>query len=119
MILTIPIRTVSGLNVREHPMVRARRVKKEREAMGYALRCAFGPVPPAPPLVVTLTRIAPSNGVDPFDNLPSSMKGCVDAIAQWLGIDDRRSDAVRYQCAQERGPWGVRVEIAAVTAEAA
>lgn len=106
--LTIPLRTVPGMNVREHHMARARRVKAEREQVGWALR-AIGR--PALPCMVTLTRSAPSNGLDD-DNLTGSLKGCRDAVAEWLGVDDRRRDIVRYSYEQERGPWAVRVEFA-------
>jgi hypothetical protein len=109
MRLTIDnFRTRSGLNVREHHMVRARRVKEERALVGWHIR----PHPkPATPCTVVLTRIAPSGGLDPFDNLPSSMKGVADAVAEWLGIDDKRSDLVKYEVKQERGPWAVRIEV--------
>ena len=114
MTLTIPIRTVSALNYREHWRHRARRVKAERAQTAWHL---LGMAPPALPCTVTLTRIAPSNGLD-SDNLPGAAKGIRDQIAQWLGVDDR-DPRVQWRYAQERGPWGVRVEISAVTAEAA
>ena len=60
--IRIPLRTVSGMNVREHFRVRAKRGKAERQAVALVL----GPQKkPALPIVVTLTRIAPSNGLDP------------------------------------------------------
>lgn len=105
--LTIPIRTVSALNVREHFGARARRVKKERHATGWALRQAQRP---ALPCVVTMTRLAPSNGLD-TDNLVASMKGCRDSIAEWLGVDDK-SPLVDWRCEQRRAKeWGVAVSI--------
>lgn len=103
----IPIKTVSGLNAREHWRQRTRRVKAERTAVAWALRAAERPPIPC---AVLLTRIAPSNGLDPDDNLPSSMKGVRDQIAEWLGVDDRKRQLVRYLYAQERGPYGVRIE---------
>lgn len=111
MNLFLMLRTVSGMNASEHWRVRAKRVKAEREIVGFAL---IGREKPTLPCVVKITRIAPSTGLDPFDNLPSALKGCVDAIAEWLGVDDKRSDRVRYECAQERGKgYGVRIEVAA------
>lgn len=111
----IPLRTVSGMNAREHWRKRARRVEAERQAVRLVIVQRFGaklPDAPRTPCVITLTRIGPTNGLDPFDNLPSSLKGCVDEIASWLGVDDRKDDRVRYECKQERGPkWLVRVEI--------
>jgi hypothetical protein len=57
-----------------------------------------------------LTRVAPSNGLDD-DNLAGSLKGVRDQVAQWLGVDDKRSDVVRYVYAQYRGPWAVQVSV--------
>lgn len=103
----VPLMTVSGMNAREHYMKRHRRVKREREAVAWSLK---GIVPPALPLVVTMTRVAPSNGLDD-DNLASALKPTRDQIAAWLGIDDR-SKLVRWVPAQRRGDWGVVIEIA-------
>jgi hypothetical protein len=114
MKIELPLRTVSALNAREHHMKRARRVKAECQAVAWAIRVEFGvrtaEYRPAPPLVVTLTRIAPSNGIDAGDNLPSSLKGCRDQVAAWLGVDDA-NPIVQYRYAQERGAWGVRIEL--------
>ena len=111
----IPIRTVSGMNAREHWRKRAKRVASERGATWKAIRNCGEPLPKLP-VIVTLTRIGPTNGLDPFDNLPSSLKGCVDEIASWLGVDDRKDDRVKYECRQMRGPkWLVRVEIREAT----
>ena len=111
----IPIRTVSGMNAREHWRKRAKRVEAERFAVRLAIVQQYGaqlPEAPKRPCIVKLTRIGPTRGLDPFDNLPSSLKGVVDEIANWLGVDDRKSDLVRYECAQRRGPqWMVEVEI--------
>ena len=107
--ILVPIRTVSALNAREHHMARSRRVKAERKVTALMLRISRHPKPTLP-CTVLLTRIAPSAGIDPFDNLPSSLKGCADQIAQWLGVDDRHDDRVRYECRQKRGPWGVSIE---------
>lgn len=32
------------------------------------------------------------------------------AFAEWLGVDDRHAQQVRYVYAQARGAWGVRIE---------
>lgn len=108
MLIEIPLKTVSALNAREHSMARHRRVSKEREATAWALA---GKKRPALPCQVTLTRVGPTRGLDSFDNLPSALKGCVDQIAEWIGVNDREDDRVRYVCKQERAPrWFVRVE---------
>jgi hypothetical protein len=104
--IVVPIRTVPGMNVREAWHTRSRRVKRERAATGWLLTQA---VRPALPCSVLLTRVAPSGGLDD-DNLPGALKGVRDAVAEWIGVDDRHSTRVRYRYAQCRGPWAVRIE---------
>lgn len=105
--LTIPIRTISALNSREHWSARARRVKKERETTAWLLK---GHQKPELPVVVKLTRVGPTNGLDQGDNLNSAMKGVRDQIAEWLGINDRDPRA-RWRYDQRRAKdWGVEVE---------
>lgn len=87
-------------------MVRARRVRKERHSIGWLLK---GHARPPTPCTITLTRIAPSSGMDD-DGLAGSLKGVRDAVADWIGVDDRHAEVVRYVCKQARGPWGIRVE---------
>jgi hypothetical protein len=105
-VIHVPLRTVSGMNAREHWQARARRVKGERQLVAWHLATVKKP---AVPLVVTLTRIAPSNGLDD-DNLAGALKACRDEIAEWIGVNDRDRKTVRYEYEQERGPWGVRIE---------
>lgn len=110
--ILVPIRTVPGMNVREHWRARSRRVKAEREATAFAL-IAHRADKPQLPATVKLTRVGPSNGLDD-DNLAGALKGIRDQVAQWLGVDDRKSEVVRYRYAQERAKdWGVRVEFEA------
>jgi hypothetical protein len=71
-------------NRREHWRVRARRVERERLVVGVAL-ATFAP--PALPITVELHRVGWC-ATDP-DGLVGCMKVPIDAIAQWLGIDDR------------------------------
>lgn len=79
----IPIRTVSGLNVREHWSVRSRRAKVERSAVGWAMRCTVRlPVP----CIVTITR--EGKGQLDGDNLQGAGKHVRDAVADWLGVND-------------------------------
>ena len=106
MILIPGFRTVPGMNVREHHMARARRVRAEKERVGWELK-RLHQKPPLP-CVVTLTRLAPSSGLD-TDNLAGAMKAIRDAVADWLGVDDKDTATVRYECAQERGPWAVGI----------
>jgi hypothetical protein len=107
--IRVDMRTVPGMNVREHWRARARRVKAERQAVAWML---VGVPKPALPCVVTLTRTAPSNGLDD-DNLAGALKAVRDQVAAWLGVDDKHSDRVRYICTQRRGPWGVEIAFAA------
>lgn len=102
----IPLRLGCGPNAREHHHARAKRVRLEREAVAWVLEMC--PVP-APPLVVTITRSAPSKGLD-LDNLAGACKAVRDEIAKWLGIDDA-SPFVAYRYAQCRGEWGVFVSM--------
>lgn len=99
--------TRGGMNAREHHHARARRVKGERAVIGWSLAAKPRPVTP---LRVTLTRIAPSSGLDD-DNLASALKSVRDAFAEWIGVDDKLRDVVRYAYEQERGPWAVRIEV--------
>lgn len=109
--LTLPIRTVSELNTREHWAKRHRRLKAHRHAVALALRARVRELPPWTHLLVTLTRIAP--GTLDTDNLAGSGKGAQDGIADALGIDDG-DPRVSWSYAQEKAPRGhyaVRVEI--------
>jgi hypothetical protein len=107
MILLPDLRTAPGMNVREHYMVRAKRVKAEKERAAWEL-ARWAAKPPIP-CVVVLTRFAPSNGLDD-DNLAGSLKGVRDAVADWLGVDDRDRSRVRYLYEQQRAGWGVGIE---------
>jgi hypothetical protein len=99
------MRTRGGMNAREHPMARHRRVEAERGMVAWSLR---GKQKPPTPCTVTLTRTAPSNGLDD-DNLASALKSVRDEVAKWLGVDDRHRDIVRYEYEQRRGPWSVGI----------
>lgn len=106
----VPVHTVSEANARSHRMAKASRVKAQRATVTRAV-CAFvGPVCPLPlPLTVELVRLAPSAGLDD-DNLTSALKATRDAIATWLGVDDRKRDVVRYVYEQRREKsYGVEV----------
>lgn len=108
--ITIPIRTISTMNAREHWRARTRRVKSERTATYWIL----APLPkPDIPVTVLLTRVGPTNGLDEDDNLNGSMKAVRDQIADWLGINDR-DPRVKWKYAQRREKsWGVEVQFIA------
>ena len=105
------IRTVCELNDHSHWRARFKRSQDQKIRVLAALRrTVVGQMMVLAPLDVTLTRIAPSAGLDVGDNLPSSQKFVRDQVAAMLGIDDR-DPRVRWHYAQERGEWGVRIRI--------
>ena len=111
MILTIPgLRLVSEANTHEHHWLRVKRAAAHHAAVALHL----GPRrAPAPPAVVVITRLAP--GSLDSDNLQGSAKHVRDAVAKWLGVDDR-DPRVTWRVAQERtkpGVYGVRVDVRA------
>lgn len=108
--ITIPLRTGRGQNDREHWRARAKRVKAEKLAVGWSL--VGKPCPPLP-CVVRLTRVAPSSGCD-SDNLVGALKAVRDAVADWLGVDDKHAEIVRYEYAQARGKWSVLIDCRAI-----
>lgn len=63
--------------------------------------------------MVTVVRIAASNGLDPHDGLPAACKPVVDAVADALGIDDR-DPRVGWCYEQRRGKrYGVEIRVEA------
>ena len=109
MIIEIPgLRLVSELNQHEHHWLRVKRAAAHHEAVTVHLGPRRSPMPPA---VVTITRLAP--GSLDSDNLQGSAKHVRDAVAAWLGVDDR-DPRVTWRVAQERtkrGVYGVRVDV--------
>jgi len=105
----VALRTVPGLNAREVWRAHALRVKREREAVAWTLTRYEKP---SIPCSVQLIRSAPSRGLDD-DNLSGALKGVRDAVATWLGIDDRHRAQVAYFYDQRTGPWGVEIRFGA------
>lgn len=105
----IPLKTVSGMNAREHYMVRKKRVAAERQAV----RLVVKPFPT--PCIVRMIRI--SSGQLDTDNLHSAMKSVRDEISSICGCGDSPSDPITWVVDQEKGaprkPF-VRVEFLAV-----
>ena len=105
----IPIKTVTGLNAREHHMVRARRVKAEKHATALIVR----PFPT--PCIVRMVRL--SSVLCDDDNLQGACKAIRDEIAKLCGVDDGPRGPITWAYAQEkckRGQEGVRVEFLAI-----
>jgi hypothetical protein len=109
---TIPLRTVSGANVREHWAKKNNRVKRERAATKlFADQAGVQPILSNQAATVTLTRIAP-RPLD-SDNLATSFKAVRDEIALVLGLaDDRDGYWLTWHYAQRRGkPKEYAVEV--------
>ena len=93
-------------NARAHWTATAKKRARERQVITAALARV---TKPAGPWRVTITRVGPRPMDD--DNRTASAKGCRDAIAAWLGVDDG-DDSVRWEVRGEvaRG-YAVRVQI--------
>lgn len=109
--LIVPMRTLRGLNNSEGHYARARRVKREKAEVGWELQRYAGKYKRPPiPCSVLMTRLGPSPGLDD-DNLVGALKATRDAIADWLGVNDRDRMTVRYLYSQRWAPkWGVLIE---------
>lgn len=102
----IRLKTVAGLNAREHWAVKAKRSKNERK-WGWAI--GRGKTLPAR---VTFCRY--SSAMMDSDNLPQCFKALRDGIADSLGCGDAPTAPVEWLYRQEkcpRGCYGVRVLI--------
>lgn len=95
---TVPVRTVSETNQREHWAMRHHRRAVQRSLVRMVL--GAGCTRPAFPCVVTLTRIAPRSLDD--DNLRGALKAVRDGVADWLGVDDA-DPRIEWRYDQRRG----------------
>lgn len=96
----VPVRTRAEGNNREHWRRVWSRRKEHRTSARLLGRAASEP-PTTYPLVVRMTRVGKRRMDD--DNLMGALKGLRDGIADWLGVDDGRTDLVRYEYAQRIG----------------
>jgi hypothetical protein len=101
-----------------HSRIAAILKSKERRQQREATMLQVLSLSPLPdlPVIVTVTRLAPSGGLDPHDGLGAALKGVIDGTADALGLKNDRDPRVTWQLAQERGPrgyYGVRVRIEA------
>jgi len=104
--LTIPIKTISEANGREHWSSKARRAKAQREAARWTLATAKKPELPA---TVTLVRLAPGKLDD--DNLAGAFKAIRDGVADAIGVDDG-DPRYTWRYAQEKAKtYSVRIKI--------
>lgn len=109
--VTIPgLRLVSEANAHTHWRLRAKRAKAQRNVVALVLRATVTrSMMLVAPLDVTITRVAPSRGLD-SDNLAGSAKHVRDQIAAELGVDDR-DDRVCWRVTQVRGAWATLIAI--------
>lgn len=114
---TVALRTTNPNNgaygtSRNAMFARARARKAQRSALRLSTQSSvrymqdlFGKC-----IEVTVTRIAPSNGLDPHDGLGAALKGAIDGIADGLGLKNDRDPRVRWILKQRRGKgYGVEV----------
>jgi hypothetical protein len=87
----VPLRVGRGQNEREHWAARHKREKTEKAAVRDVLSAYR--VPPGD-YRVQLVRIAPAAESRPLDrdNLQGGLKATRDAVAAWLGVDDRDAE---------------------------
>lgn len=109
--IELPIKTVAGLNAREHYLARSRRVRKERGVAHLSVKHKHGR--PDLPVIVTMVRLSAGKLDD--DNLQGAFKAIRDGIADaYLIADNDPRITWRYdqeRCA--RGKFGVRIEVVA------
>ncbi len=113
MTVTIPLRTVSESNARDHWAARAKRTRAARHVVGFTVGAGVRAASLEPPCRVWLTRIAPSSGLDD-DNLRGALKACRDGVADALGLRDN-DPRIEWCYAQRRGAkgqWAVEISIA-------
>jgi hypothetical protein len=96
----VPVITVNESNGDQGRIfAQAKKRKHVRGVTAICARIATRAVP-QPPLVVVITRHS-AGRLDP-DGLASATKSVVDGCADWLGVNDRDEDAVRYVREQEK-----------------
>jgi hypothetical protein len=116
IVVTIPLRLQNPLNGGQgrHWVYRSRTRRSQRGTTLLVVAAHLAGQPLTLPVVVTVTRIAPSRGLDPHDGLPASAKAVIDGVADALGVDDR-DPRVTWRIDQRRGPWGVEIKLEART----
>lgn len=114
--ITLPIRTVSEANQREHWATRWKRKLQQQRMVQFGCGAVHGRAwrLDCAAFHVTFTRIVPPRGrrMDQ-DNYAGSWKHIQDAVAHILGVDDGDVDRVEWVYApQERGDrYAVRIEV--------
>lgn len=115
-IVDVPgLKLVALANQREHFRVSTQRKALHRHVVTLALQALVGArerlridrALETCGVEVEVCRSGPRK-LDAHDNLPSSCKHVVDAVAAWLCVDDA-DQRVRWRYAQQAGPYGVLV----------
>jgi hypothetical protein len=109
VVVELPIKTVAGLNAREHFLARSRRVRGERAAAHMSVKYKHGR--PDLPVVVTMVRLSAGSLDD--DNLQGAFKAIRDGVADAYGVPDN-DPRIQWRYAQERckrGYFAVRIEV--------
>lgn len=106
--ITVPgVRLVSEANAHEHFRYRQRRAKDQHTIVDAWLRSRAFRV--EPPCEVRITRFSPAT-LD-TDNLQGSAKHVRDAIAAWLGVDDKDPRVTWHVGQERRKTYGVRIAV--------
>lgn len=111
LVVELPIRVQSAMNLRENWRAKWERSKKEKRVVEWL---TLRQTAPSVPCVVLLTRIGPKN-LD-GDNLQGGFKHIRDSLAEWIGVDDG-DPRIEWRYSQERGKskeYAARVTITPV-----
>lgn len=114
--VTLPIKTHNPLNCAQGTTMRAMyaRARERKEQRSLAFMVVRGAIDRARvriPVVITLTRIAPSSGLDD-DAVGPALKAVRDGITDALGLKNDRDERLTWRYAQRRGrrfEYGVEV----------
>ena len=110
IVVILPVKVVSEMNMRQHWSLKARRTSAQRDAVWLACRQKLRAHPL--PAVVTLVRIAPRELDD--DNLRGAFKGVRDSVTKCLGLIEDRDPRVAWRYEQRRGKpkvYGIEIRI--------
>jgi len=108
--ISMPIRTVSEANTREHWGKRSKRAREQRQAAFIMVRNAIGKTTfeLVKPIVIKLVRVG-KRKLD-GDNLSRSFKAIRDGVCDAIGYDDG-AECLRFVYGQRKGEYSVDVFI--------
>ena len=108
----IPMKTESLANLREHWRKTHQRAKTHRQAAAFHLKHFGARQPPAPPLLIRFTRLAP-RPLD-SDNNVISFKNLRDGVADYLGVPDNHPGLTFEYAQAKSAEYRVRIELVAL-----